>query len=197
MDQPAAGLSRQAGIPIAIPNGRCYDKREVLFMDHKINKFVLAGLLCAIITLTTMVISIPIPGVSGAYVNGGDAGVYLAGYLIGGPWGALCAGVGSALADLLLGSAIYAVPTFFIKGAVAFFAAMLLKRTKGFTRIFALLIPGLLIPGGYFLYECLIYGYATALISVPLNFMQLAGGAVIGFLLIGALERILGKQGSR
>jgi uncharacterized membrane protein len=162
-------------------------------MDNRINKFVLAGLLGAIITLMTLFISFPIPGVSGAYVNAGDAGVYLAGFLIGGPWGALCAGVGSALADLLIGSAIYALPTFLIKGAVAYLASVMLKRTKGFLRLFALLVPGLLIPSGYFLYECLIYGFATALISVPLNLLQLAGGAVIGFLLIGALGRILKK----
>jgi uncharacterized membrane protein len=162
-------------------------------MDNRINKFVLAGLLGAIITLMTLFISFPIPGVSGAYVNAGDAGVYLAGFLIGGPWGALCAGVGSALADLLIGSAIYALPTFLIKGAVAYLASVMLKRTKGFLRLFALLVPGLLIPAGYFLYECLIYGFATALVSIPLNLLQLAGGAVIGFLLIGALGRILKK----
>jgi uncharacterized membrane protein len=162
-------------------------------MDKRINKFVLAGLLSAVITLMTMFTRIPIPGPEGAYINAGDSGVYLAGFLIGGPWGALSAGIGSALADLLLGSAIYAVPTFLIKGAVALFASVLLKRAKGISRIFALLVPGLLIPAGYFLFEYLMYGFGVALLGVPMNFLQLAGGTVIGLLLIEALGRVLKK----
>ncbi|OQB22388.1 MAG: Thiamine precursor transporter HmpT [Firmicutes bacterium ADurb.Bin182] len=164
-------------------------------MHLKIQKIVLSGLLCAVITLLTMFVSFPIPGVTGAYVNAGDAGVYLAGFLLGGPLGALCAGVGSALADLLLGFAMYAVPTFIIKGAVALITALLLKKFSGWSRIFALLIAGALIPAGYFLWEWLfLYGFETALVSVPFNLIQYAGGILVGFILINALERIQKKQ---
>ena len=50
------------------------------------------------------------------YVNLGDAGVYLCALLLPGGLGALAAGVGAALADLILGWAVYAPVTLLIKG---------------------------------------------------------------------------------
>ena len=67
--------------------------------DKTIQTLAKAGLLAAAIFLLTAVVSIPIPGGLG-YVNLGDAGVLTAAALLGGWWGAACAGVSAALADL-------------------------------------------------------------------------------------------------
>lgn len=69
-------------------------------VKSKYYKPVACGVLTAIVTVATMFLSIPIPGFSGAYMNAGDAAVYLCAYMIGGWWGAACAGIGSALADI-------------------------------------------------------------------------------------------------
>jgi len=153
-------------------------------------RLAFAGLMCAIVTMTTMFVAAPIPGVTGAYVNIGDAAVYAAAYLLGWPWGAVSAAVGSALADLLLGSALYAPATFVIKGAMAALAARYAVRARGVWRMLGLLSAGLVMMAGYFGYECILYGSATALLSVPGNLMQAALGALLGFIVMRGLETI-------
>ena len=128
--------------------------------QDKIKTLTWAGLMCAIVVVTTMFAAIPIPGVQGAYANAGDAAVYASPHLLGWPWGVAAAAIGSMLADLLLGSALYAPATFVIKGVMALLAVKLAGKVKA-------MIPRFLICGGamvlgYFLYECLIYGASTA-----------------------------------
>lgn len=156
--------------------------------DEKIKRMTLAGLMCAIVVITTMFAAVPIPGVQGAYANAGDAAVYAAAYLLGWPWGVMVAAVGSGLADLLLGSALYAPATLVIKGAMAFIAAKLLK--KGGMRIPVLLLSGGVMMAGYFVYECIIYGAATAVLSVPANLIQAVLGAVLGSIVIKGIETL-------
>ena len=85
----------------------------------------LTALFIALCTLVTMFIRIPLP--TSGYANLGDAMVLLAAWVLGPVYGALAAGLGSALADLI-GYPIYAPATFIIKFLVAFFAAKLLSR---------------------------------------------------------------------
>ena len=68
--------------------------------NEKTKQLVLAGLMTAITVVMTMFVAIPVPNVTGAFVNCGDAAVYTSAFLLGGPVGAVAAGIGSALADL-------------------------------------------------------------------------------------------------
>ena len=83
-------------------------------MDKKIKKMVLAALFAAITCVSTMVIKVPTIGTNG-YVNIGDAAVLLSAWLLGNPYGALAAGIGSGLADILAGYIAYAPGTIIIK----------------------------------------------------------------------------------
>ena len=148
--------------------------------QDKIKTLTWAGLMCAIVVVTTMFAAIPIPGVQGAYANAGDAAVYASAHLLGWPWGVAAAAIGSMLADFLLGSALYAPATFVIKGVMALLAAM---------------IPRFLICGGamvlgYFLYECIIYGASTAVISIPANLMQAVAGALLGAIITKGIDTV-------
>ena len=66
--------------------------------QDKIKTLTWAGLMCAIVVVTTMFAAIPIPGVQGAYANAGDAAVYASAHLLGWPWGVAAAAIGSMLA---------------------------------------------------------------------------------------------------
>ena len=156
--------------------------------DEKIKRLTLAGLMCAVVVITTMFAAVPIPGVQGAYANAGDAAVYASAYLLGWPWGVMVAAVGSGLADLLLGSALYAPATLVIKGLMALIAAKLLR--KGGMRIPRLLVSGIVMAAGYFAYECIIYGAFTAVLSVPANLIQAVLGAVLGSIVIKGIETL-------
>ncbi len=156
--------------------------------DEKIKRMTLCGLMCAIVVITTMFAAVPIPGVQGAYANAGDAAVYGAAYLLGSPWGVIVAAAGSCLADVLLGSALYAPATLVIKGLMALIAARLLK--KGGMRMLKLLVSGMVMVAGYLAYECIIYGASVAVLSIPANLIQALLGAVLGSMVIKGIETL-------
>lgn len=156
--------------------------------DANTRKLAIAGLLSAIIVLLTAVVSIPLPGGHG-YINLGDAGVLTAAFVLGGGWGAIAGGVASALADMFLGYTIYAPATLVIKAGCALLAAFLLRKMKPKHAVLAFLPAALLVPVGYFLYETVLYGFAAAIVNVPLNALQ----CVIGAFAAQAVVLILAK----
>lgn len=82
--------------------------KEADFMkSFTLKKMLLAALFAALACVATMVISFPIPATQG-YINMGDCMVLMSGWILGGLYGALAGGIGSALADLLLGYTVYA-----------------------------------------------------------------------------------------
>ncbi len=162
-------------------------------LNNKIDNktIVISGLLGAVICALTVFVRIPLPLASGAYVNAGDAGVYLAAALIGGLPGALAAAIGSALADLLVGAAVYIAPTFIIKGAMALLAAKLLAGKRGLiSQSLAFVAAGLLMTAGYFAFEWIVFGFAMAVAGLPFNLIQAAGGAILGVFACQAVQRL-------
>lgn len=159
--------------------------------NEKIKKTVLTGLLTAIIIITTMFLVIPVPRMQGAYVNAGDAAIYVTAMLLSPLWAMASAGAGSALADLFLGSTVYAPATLVIKGLMGLTCAILIGKSRGkFRKLFAILLSGLIMPAGYFIYEAFLYGIAAALASGVFNLIQYAAGAFIGVLCAHAVELI-------
>ena len=85
------------------------------------------GVMTALVFVGTFIITIPIPFGNG-YIHLGDGFVFLAGIFLGPIYGALAAGLGSALADLQAGYAIWAFPTFLIKALMAFTIGYIMKE---------------------------------------------------------------------
>lgn len=171
------------------------ERKEVLDMNSKLKKIVMAALFAAFACVATMSIRIPTPG-TGGYIHPGDAIVILSGVILGPVWGLLAAGIGSAMADLLGGYFIYVPITFVIKGLIAFAAGVLYQKVgKTSKSSYAAVILGgvadiLLVAGGYFLCEIFLYGTAAALASVPANVIQGIGGLVISAVLYPILLAI-------
>ena len=158
--------------------------------DKKIRTMVLAAVLAALACVATMVVQIPSP--MNGYVNLGDCFVLLSGWLLGPWWGAAAGGIGSMLADLLLGYGHYAPGTLVIKGLMALAAALLYKALGKNTA--ASLVSGLvgevIMVAGYFGYAALLLGKGIgAAASVPGNLVQGAVGLVAGFLLLQVARR--------
>ena len=150
--------------------------------------------MAAIVAVTTIAVTIPTP--IGGYVNIGDGFVLLSGWILGPVWGALAAGIGSALADCM-GYTIYAPATFVIKALMALIAFALAKCLKPvFKRqtwlAYALsgIVAEILMVVGYFVFEavCLSYGMG-ALVGVLPNIVQATVGIVIGTLLMSLIDR--------
>lgn len=159
--------------------------------DKKTKRLALAGQLCGATLLLTL-LSIPLPSGYG-YVNLGDAGVYLCVCLLPGGLGALAAGVGAALADLILGWAMYAPVTLLIKGLTALLAGLALRRAKKAGLPLSLLCC-LLVPLGYFLYETILLTAPVAAVNVLPNALQAAIGAALGTLVGRHLQALIKRK---
>lgn len=154
-------------------------------------RLVMTALFAALTTVATAVVAIPLP--ASGYGNLGDTVVLLGGYLLGGVCGAAAGGIGAALADVLLGAALYAPATLAIKALMAALAAGIygaLRRSHA-----ALLIAGaaaeLLMTGGYWLYDALLLQSAAgAAANIPGNLVQGALGLAASTVLATALKRI-------
>jgi uncharacterized membrane protein len=83
----------------------------------------------ALVTVTTIVVPIPVPFTNG-YVHPGDGMVFMSVLLLGRRRGALAAGFGSAFADVVLGFFIWAPFTFVIKAGMAFVAGLVIEKCE-------------------------------------------------------------------
>ncbi len=158
--------------------------------DNRTNRLALAGQLCGATLLLTL-ISLPLPSGYG-YVNLGDGGVYLCAMLLPGGLGVLAAGVGAALADLILGWAVYAPATLLIKGLTALLAGIALRKAKRAAAPLSM-VCCLTVPLGYFLFETVLLTAPVAAVNVLPNALQAALGAGLGLLVGKQLQKKLAK----
>lgn len=165
-------------------------------MNKKIQMYMYVSMMAALTCVATMIIKVPTIGTNG-YVNIGDTIVLISAWILGNPYGAIAAGLGSGLADILSGYAAYAPGTTIIKFLMAFVACIILKllqKTKLFD-IFSFIISGivaeLIMIFGYFAYEATLLGYGVAAASsIPSNMVQGVTCLVLSVILIAALGKI-------
>lgn len=147
------------------------------------------AMLIALTTVMTMVIHIPTPRTSG-YLNLGDMVVFLGAMMLGRKGGFVVGGIGSGLADLLLGYTHYAPITFIIKGLEGYIAGVILDTEIGKRMpIIATVVGGLWMALGYYINGIFMYGAKAALTSVPGNIAQGLLGAVTSVILFAALKK--------
>ena len=163
-------------------------------MKNQTKKIILAALFAALTCAATMSIRIPTPG-TGGYIHRGDAIVILSGVILGPVYGFLAAGIGSCMSDLLGGYLTYVPITFLVKGLVALLAALAYRKAavspKG--RIAGVVLGGIidivLVAGGYFLFEYVLYGIGAAA-SIPANIIQGVSGLIISLILYPILSAV-------
>lgn len=161
-------------------------------MKNTTKRIVMSSMFAALVCIATMIIKIPSP--LKGYINLGDCFVLLSGWLLNPVYGFLAAGIGSALADVFGGYAVYAPVTFVIKGAmavVAFYVYKLMrKRTKDISsRIFSGTCAEVLMIAGYFLFEGLLYGFAPSMVNIPANAVQGVAGLILGVILVKVFDK--------
>ncbi|HCW74854.1 MAG TPA: ECF transporter S component [Clostridiaceae bacterium] len=142
-------------------------------------KLTYGGLMGALVFLGTYTLAFPIPN---GYLNLGD-GIILISSILLGPFAAFPAAVGSILADIAAGYAIYVPFTFVIKGLVALVPALLLKNKKLSWKslILPFAIAELIMVAGYFIADTMLWDMG-GIAAVPFNLLQGAFGLVIGII---------------
>ena len=128
------------------------------------------------------------------YINLGDCVVLLGAFLLGPVYGAAAGGIGSALADILSGYAVFAPGTFVIKALIAVIAALIMKALGSKTKaapIVASIAGEAWMVLGYFLYESIFLGYGLAAAgSIGGNAIQAVAGVVLASALYAVLSKV-------
>ncbi len=159
--------------------------------NPSVRTVALGGVLSALIMLATAILKIPLP-IPNGYVHLGDAAIFAAAVVVG-PFAAVSAGLGSALADLIGGYGQYALATFIIKFTMGLLSGYVLAKKP------ALSIPvaGLLFAVcetimvlGYLVFETFLYGFAAGLGAVGFNALQGVAGIVLGIAILPIIRRL-------
>ena len=159
-------------------------------------KVTVAAVFAALVfAVTSQIPPIPIPSTSG-YFNIGETTIYVAALVFGPFVGVLAGGIGSALSDIYLGYALFAPGTLLIKGAEGLIVGFLnihLRRylsNLSLCATISVLVGGLEMVAGYFIYEQFIVGYA-ALAEVPFNIVQMLIGLIVAVPVMHAVYRVV------
>ena len=165
--------------------------------NGKIQKICLSGLMAAVIAVCIFAVRFPIASGQG-YIHTGDAFVYLSGCILG-PYGILASAIGGALADLLSGFPVWALPTAIIKGlnVLPFLLAMNFykkkkngKKTINPYTVISSVASGFITVFGYALVEVFLYSTEAAIADMIPNVIQATASAAL-FLLVGsAVDKI-------
>ncbi|WP_039969331.1 ECF transporter S component [Selenomonas artemidis] len=160
-----------------------------MYSSFSTREIVFTGLMTALVFIATFVPHIPIPL---GYAHLGDAVIFLLALLVPRRPAIIAACLGSALADLLGGFALWAVPTIVIKYGMAEIVYRIAPqgRAMGQGRIVtALLLSSLWMAFAYTLVGAVLYdGLIAALTSTPGLIVEGIVNSVIALLLLPMLR---------
>ncbi|MBQ8201743.1 MAG: ECF transporter S component [Clostridia bacterium] len=155
--------------------------------NPSVKKLTFTGLMAALICVLTIFPHIPIPAGSG-YIHLGDGMILLAAMVIG-PMAIPAAALGSALADLFSGFALYAPATFVIKGLVALTAWLLYRKGHIIRTLLSFIAAEVLMVAGYFIFEWFV-AREYAVIDILGNTIQGISGAALGMAFTYAVPQL-------
>ncbi len=158
-------------------------------MSLTTKKIVYSAVGAALIAALTMFPTIPIPGTQNGYVHLGDAMILIFVVLLG-KYAIISAGIGSMLADIILGAFSYAPATLIIKALVALTACLILgKETNALRLILACVAGEIVMMLGYFLYGWILFGITVAAAEIIWNVFQGLFGVIIAVIVVLILNR--------
>ena len=154
-----------------------------------VQRIALTAVCIAIVTVLVAVVPVPIPATGGFTHPGAIAEIFIA-VAFGPVVGGIAAGVGAAIADLVLGYGSFAPLTLVAHGSLGLLAGYLGWRKGWQGMVIGWIAGGLALVAVYFLGEATLYGYgaAGAWAEVPFNLFQVGLGA-LGIVLYELVKR--------
>lgn len=154
-----------------------------------IKEIAVIGISIALVLVATMSIQVPIPGQG--YIHVGDGIILLLAAIYGSKTGALAGGLGSFLADLITGYAVWSPFSLVIKGIMGFVAGLHSQdKVFSFKRLIFSFLAIVIMVSGYFLAEfTMTKTFEASLVSLPFNAIQGGGGFVIYLILASLFEK--------
>lgn len=146
------------------------------------------GILIAVTVVISLFFHIPVPMTHG-YVNLCDAGIFIAALMFGRRGGAIVGGASGLLLDLLLGYSQYMVFSLIVHGLEGWIAGQLGANQRKGRQVVALMVACLVMVGGYFISDSIMYTLQTGLLGIPMNIVQAIVGAVVAFPVVAQIKR--------
>ena len=151
-----------------------------------------------IILLSTMLIKFS-TGLGEGYIHFGDCFIYLSACILPFPYCLIAGALGGALADILGGYAVWAIPTAIIKMLIALPFAIICKKEKSHKMLnkktaLMPIISGIITIFGYFIAECILYSVASATLSLMGNTIQAVASGILFYITATALDKMNFKR---
>lgn len=164
--------------------------------NEQIKGMVKTALFAAIVFILTYTFKIPV-SITGGYTHLGDCAIFLGVVLLGRKKGTIAAACGAALADFLGGYAVWVVPTFLIKGIMAFVMGTVtetLLPDKKVNWLIGACTGGALQIIGYTAVKVAMLGLEPALLTIPGISFQTVFGIIAAAVIITGLNRTKSLQ---
>ena len=148
----------------------------------------------AIILFSTMLVKFS-TGLGKGYIHFGDCFIYISACVLPFPYCLIAGALGGALADILGGYAIWAIPTAIIKILIALPFALVCRNNESNKilnkrTVLMPVISGAITILGYFVAECILYSVASATLSIIGNSIQAVASGVLFYIVATALDKI-------
>ena len=157
-------------------------------------KITNTGIFATIILLSTMLIKFS-TGLGEGYIHFGDCFIYLSACILPFPYCLVASAIGGALADILGGYAVWAIPTAIIKILIAlpFMIACRRNKTEKILNVKTTSMPiisGIFTILGYFVAECILYSVESATLSILGNTIQAVSSGILFIIVATALDKM-------
>ena len=159
-------------------------------MDLSLKRITKIAMMAAIIFVCTYTFKVPI-AITGGYTHLGDCAIFVGVMILGRKDGTVAAAEGAALSDLLGGFLIWVIPTFVIKGVMAFVMGTVVEKVlpeKKGNWFLGAILGGILQIIGYQLVKFFMISPAAALTTIPTITTQTVAGIVLGAVVITVLQ---------
>ena len=111
------------------------------------------------------------------YIHLGDSIIILSAFFLGPIDAMLVGGIGHAMADIISGYAIYAIPTLLIKGLFGY--AMGKIKNKFISMPLGILI----VITGYYIFESIYFSIEAGLFSILTSFVQVLSSVIVSLVI--------------
>lgn len=149
----------------------------------KSRKIATLSLYTALVCIATFA-HVPVPGYR-IYFNLGEGAIYVISLLFGGAIGGIAGGLGSALADIILGYPLWAPFTLIIKGMEGFIVGKLGKKKKPL----ALGLGAAVMITGYSLAAGFLYGAGAIPVEALTDVVQCSVGVLVALPVVKILQK--------
>ncbi|MFW6028679.1 MAG: ECF transporter S component [Halanaerobiales bacterium] len=147
--------------------------------------------LALFIAFTTVATFIHIPGPSSSYFNLGELAIYSIALVFGGKAGGIAGGVGSAMADLILGYSIWAPFTFIVKGLEGYVVGKISEEGNLIRNILAIIVGGHIMIIGYAITKGFLISWAVILAEIGIDYGQMIIGGIAALIIANKLNEFL------